>query len=158
MNTNVFLGKNTGRCNFSHFGTLRIYGNVGTQKYETYINDFFYSIPDFKQMAYSVEKNKHSQYQHLHTLWSFSDNSNGIESILKYLNTNRLETSIEKRLVKVVDEVSLNAKDTYFNVNSTDIYTRKVKLHIEQVIGNTNAAIYLYKQCSYGLNSGYFQR
>lgn len=152
MNPNIYLGKNVGKCNLTHFSTFRGYNLNSVKSYEKAIKGFHKDIAEWSDLFYVVERGR-DKFLHSHILSSFKDDD--ADCILKHFKPHKIIEGSRKKIIKCQNPETLTFKDEYVLIDYKELLMKDSKLYIEKIVERKNASMYTYKFVSYGLHHDY---
>lgn len=159
MKTSIYLGKNAGQLNYNYMATMRLYNKYyEVFSYEQEVKNMFTKMNEIQILTYCEEKGAEHSYMHAHLLLKVENTAMFKRSLISYVQPVRKEFGEKEVLLKVPKDENDKKSDVKFKDVKTIIeyekyFGKKLELYVERIIDPTNASIYAFKFCDYGLRT-----
>ena len=160
MKTSAYLGKNIGTLPFTHFSTLKRYGNKSSMKLESDIKNLFNNSPSLRILNFNTERGCDDTL-HSHILLQSDIHEALIEDIKAFIKPYRIEEKPDRIICKMPKgpyEINTGVafKDQWVNTTANIFTGKKMSLYVVKVVGTNNASQYSNKFNDYGLSNGFY--
>lgn len=110
---------------------------------------------------YAISENsKHyASWYHTHVLVRSSDSDALVEDLKMVVDYRYVNHCKEKVLIKKENSTSITGfKDEFAIINTTEIQGKKEQIHLQEIIGKPNFAVYANKYNDWGIHNNFWTK